>query len=209
VPAALARFEADHPDVKVELEQLEPPGALRRLRAGELDIAVTWEPFPSPGPREDRTEDGFEYMYLADDPYRMVLSLRHRLARRREIRMEDLAGERFNGPPAETSPGYRGMLDRLCAAAGFTPNVAYVVQDVTVGRALVAAGLAVALMPELAVSEPRPDVVARPVRGFDPVRSIYATWLRGRRMPAIPAMSRVLADAAAARLRTSRPPPGP
>jgi len=204
VPAALARFEADHPDVKVELEQLEPPGALRRLRAGELDIAVTWQPFPSPGPREDRTEDGFEHMYLADDPYRMVLPLGHRLARRREVRMEDLAGERFNGPSADSSPGYRELLDGLGAAAGFTPDVAYVVRDVTVGRALVAAGLCVALMPELAINEPRPDVVARPVRGFEPVRSLYATWLSGRRMPAIPGMSRALADAAAARLGPSR-----
>jgi DNA-binding transcriptional LysR family regulator len=204
VPVALARFEATHPDVKVELEQLEPPAALRRLRAGELDIAVTWEPFASSGPRADRTEDGFEHMYLADDPYRMVLPLGHRLARRREVRMEDLAGERFNGPPADRSTGYREMLDRLCEDAGFTPDVAYVVRDVTVGRAFVAAGVSVALMPELAVHEPRPDVVVRPVRGLDPVRSLYATWLRGRRMPAIPAMSRALADAVAARVGSSR-----
>jgi DNA-binding transcriptional LysR family regulator len=206
VPAALASFEAAHPDVKVELEQLEPPVALRRLRAGELDIAVTWEPFARPGPREDRTEGGLEYMYLADDPYRMVLPLGHRLARRREVRMEDLAGERFNGPPADTSPVYRAMLDRLCAEAGFTPDVAYVVQDVTVGRAFVAAGVCVALMPELAIHEPRLDVVVRPVRGLDPVRSLYATWLRGRRTPAIPAMSRALAEAAAARLAPGAPP---
>jgi DNA-binding transcriptional LysR family regulator len=200
VPSALARFERAHPGVKVELEQLEPTAALRRLRAGELDVAVTWEPLARPGPREDRSADGFEHRYLADDPYRMVLPLGHRLARRREVKMEDLAGERFNGPPADTSPAYRGMLDRLCAEAGFTPDVAYVVHDVTVGRAFVAAGVCVALMPELAIHEPRPDVVVRPVRGLDPVRALYATWLRGRRAPAIPAMTRALAEAAAARL---------
>jgi DNA-binding transcriptional LysR family regulator len=204
VPAALARFEAAHPDMKVELEQLEPPAALRRLRAGELDIAVTWEPLARPGPHGDRTEDGFEYMYLADDPYRMVLPLGHKLARRREVRMEDLAGERFNGPSADSGRAYREMLDRLCEDAGFTPDVAYVVRDVTVGRAFVAAGVSVALMPELAIHEPRPDVVVRPVRGLDPVRAIYATWLRGRRTPAIPAMSRALADAATARLGPGR-----
>jgi hypothetical protein len=42
----------------------------------------------------------------------MVLPAAHRLARRRELRMEDLAGERFNGPPRETSPGYRAMQPR-------------------------------------------------------------------------------------------------
>jgi DNA-binding transcriptional LysR family regulator len=204
VPPALAHFEAAHPDVKVELEQLEPRAALRRLRAGELDIAVTWDPFTQAGARERRGEEGFEHVYLADDPYRMVLPVGHRLARRRELRMEDLAGERFNGPSPEASPGYREMLDRICRDAGFEPDVAYVVRDVTVGRAFVAAGVCVALMPELAIQQPRPDVAVRPVRGVDPVRSIYATWLRGRRMPGIPAMAKELAAAAEARLGAAR-----
>jgi DNA-binding transcriptional LysR family regulator len=58
-------------------------------------------------------------------------------------------------------------------------------------------------MPELAIQEPRPDVVVRPVHGLDPVRSLHAVWLRGRRVPAIPAMTRMLADAASARLGRS------
>jgi DNA-binding transcriptional LysR family regulator len=97
--------------------------------------------------------------------------------------------------------------------AGFTPDVAYVVRDVTVGRAFVAAGVSVALMPDLAIQEPRPDVVVRPVRGLDLVRSLHATWLRGRRHPAIPNMARALADAATNRLGThsdrERPNPRP
>ena len=200
VPPALARFETEHPGVQVELEQIEPPAALRRLRAGELDIAVTWELFGEAGIRERYDEQGFERMSLADDPYRIVLPLGHRLARRRELALADLAGERFNGPAPSTSQPYRAMLDRLCAEAGFTPDVAYVVQDVTVGRAFVAAGVSVALMPELAIQEPRPDVVVRPVRDLDPIRTLHAAWLRGRRVPAIPAMAKVLAEAALTRL---------
>ena len=200
VPPALGRFEAAYPGVGIQLEQLEPPESLRRLRAGELDIAVTWEPFGQTEKGDARPADGFEHLFLADDPYRIVLPPGHRLARRRVVDMADLAGERFNGPSAQGSAPYRAMLDRLCAEAGFTPDIAYVVQDISVGRAFVAAGVSVALLPELAIPEPRPDVVVRPVRGVDPGRSLFATWLRGRRMPAIPAMARVLADAAATRL---------
>jgi DNA-binding transcriptional LysR family regulator len=200
VPPALARFQAAHPDVKVELEQLESPTALRRLRAGDLDVAVTWEPFAESAGRGKRDDDGFERMFLADDPYRVVVPPAHRLARRRKLRLADLAGERFNAPAADAAPGYRAMLDRLCAEAGFEPEIAYVVRDVSVGRAFVAAGVSVALMPELAIPEPRPDVAVRSIEGVDAVRSLHATWLRGRRVPAIPAMTRALADAAAARL---------
>ncbi len=197
VPRALARFETAHPDVVIELEQLEPAPALRRLRAGELDVGVVWE---VPGEPNLSDEEGFERLFLADDPYRIVLPPRHRLARKREVDLPDLADDRFIAPPTDVSAGYRAMIDRLCGEAGFAPQVRYLVRDVTVGRALVAAGLSVAFITDLAVDEPRPDVVVRPVRGVSLARSVYAVWLRGRRAPAIPAMTRVLAQAAKARL---------
>lgn len=209
VPPALARFEAAHPGVKIELEQLERTAALRRLRAGELDIATIWDEFEEDQAEERRSADGFDSRFLARDPYRIVLPIGHRLARRREVALADLAGERFNGPSLETSQRYRSMLERLCTEAGFTPDIAYVVQDVTVGRAFVAAGVCVGLMSELAIHEPRPDVVVRPLRGMSPARPIYVTWLRGRRHPAIPAMARALADAAGARLGNLDTGPGP
>jgi DNA-binding transcriptional LysR family regulator len=197
VPQALARFEAAYPDLEVQLEQLEPAPVLRRLRAGELDIAVVWE---VPGEPSLSDEDGFERLFLADDPYRIVLPQGHRLARRREVDLADLAGDRFIAPPTDVSAGYRSMIDRLCGEAGFTPEIRYLVRDVTVGRAIVAAGLSVALITDLAVDEPRPDVAVRPVRGLSLARALYAVWLGGRRVPAIPAMSSALADAATARL---------
>jgi DNA-binding transcriptional LysR family regulator len=200
VPPALARFERAHPGVKIELEQLERGEAVRRLRGGELDVAVIWDEFEEADADERRAADGLESHLLGHDPYRIVLPAGHPLARRRELSLADLATERFNGPSVDTSGRYRAMLDRLCAEAGFTPDVAYVVRDVTVGRAFVAAGVCVGLMPELAIQEPRPDVAVVPVRDLDPVRPVYATWLRGRRMPSIPAVVKELARAATARL---------
>ena len=201
VPAALGRFEASHPGVEVRLEQLEAPAALHRVRAGELDLAVIWELYEPDESAGGEPDEGFERMHLADDPYRAVFPPTHRLARRREIELADLAGERFNGPPPDAySRPYRAMLDRLCADAGFTPDIAYLVQDITVARAFVAAGLSVALMPELGLQQPRPDVAVRPIRDVGPFRAVHAVWLRGRRVPAVGPMVTYLADAAAARL---------
>ncbi len=201
VPAALARFEAAHPDVEVRVDQLEEPEALRRLRSGDLDVAVVWRVWEPADRRGKDANESFDQLHLADDPYRVAVPAGHPLARRRALQLAHLSGERFNVPPAEgvTLP-YRMMLDRLCAESGFEPDIAYVVQDVTVARAFVASGLSVALMPELTIPEPRTDVAVRPVRGIDPFRSLYATWLRGRRVPSVTHMVRYLADAAEARL---------
>jgi DNA-binding transcriptional LysR family regulator len=201
VPPALARFKAAHPEVGIMLEQLEEPEALRHLRSGDLDVAVVWHEWESAAESGERRDEGFEQVHLADDHYRVVLPPTHPLRRRSEIGIDELAGERFNAPPAEgfTVP-YRTMLERFCRDAGFEPNVAYVLRDVTVARAFVAAGLCVSLLPELTLPGPHTDVAVRPIREIDPFRSIYATWLRGRRVPSVAHMVRSLAEAATARL---------
>jgi DNA-binding transcriptional LysR family regulator len=204
VPAALARFEAAHPDVEVRLQQLEETDALRRLRAGELDLAIVYRVREEAAADRNRQADGFSDLHLADDPYRVVLPPAHPLGRRRSLWLADLASARFIAPPPEGFLlAYRSMLDRLCAHAGFEPDVAHVVNDVTVARALVAAGLGVAVLPELALPRPRDDVAVRAVRDIQAYRSLHATWLRGRQIPSVPHMVRFLADAASAIKRTT------
>lgn len=200
LPAALARFERAHPDVDLSFEQLEEPAALSGLRSGDLDVAVVWRIPGFPGPGAAERGAGLDELHLADDPYRAVLSTRHRLARRRSIRLDELAGERFTVPPADrhTLP-YRRMLDRLWAEADLEPPL-HDVQDVTVARATIAAGLGVGVLSELAMPEPHSDIVLVPLRGIDTHRSIHAVWLRGRRAPAISRMVRYLAEAGADRL---------
>jgi DNA-binding transcriptional LysR family regulator len=200
LPAALARFEEGHPDVEVSFEQLEEPAALRRIRSGELDVAVVWRIPGFPGPGPEVRDEGFDQLHLVDDPYLVVLAPTHRLARRRQVRLADLAGERFTAPAAAGHAlPYRQMLDHLCAEAGFEPRI-HQVEDVTVGRATIGAGLSVGFLSELTMPEPRPDVVLRPPRDTSPYRAIHAIWLRGRRVPAVSRMVGYLAKAAAARL---------
>ncbi len=170
------------------------------MRSGDLDLAVVFrvrERWENGRPRPD---EGFDEVYLADDPYRVALPLTHPLAPRRTLGLAELAAERFIAPPGGGFHPYRILLEQLCAEAGFEPHIAHEVSDVTVARAFVAAGLGVALLPDLALPPPHLDVAVRPVRDIQPFRSIHATWLRDRRVPAVGRMVRYLADAARARL---------
>jgi DNA-binding transcriptional LysR family regulator len=200
VPAALAAFEKAHPDVEVRLEHLEEPEELRRLRSGGIDLAVVYRVPERLEIRRRQRDEGLDETYLADDPYRVVLPPTHPLGRRRELRLADLAAERFIAPPGGGFVSYRTILERLCADAGFEPNITHEVNDVTIARAFVAAGLGVALLPELALSPPHRDVAVRPVPDLQPFRSVHATWLRGRNVPSVAHIVRCLTDAARARL---------
>ena len=194
VPAAIGAIEAAHPSLEVRLEQHEPPRALPRLVAGELDLAVVF-----------RERDGeldpdrrLQSIHLADDPYRLVLAADHRFARRRRLELADLRSERFAAPrPAAGGIAYRQMLERLCGEAGFAPDFAYEVDDVAVARTFVAAGLCVAVMPDMTIPSPRPDVVVRELRETPPFRSVHAVWVQGRRTPGLAPMLDALRAAAA------------
>jgi DNA-binding transcriptional LysR family regulator len=201
VPPAVARFEAEAPAVEISVEQVETADALRRLRAGDLDLAVVYYNTPISQPPD---ADGLAWRHLGDDPYRLVLPPGHRLARKRRIRVGELAGERFNAPSADAQQGaqYHAMLRDFCDEGGFEPDIAYTVGDVTVGRALITAGLCVGVMPELTLPQPRPELAVRPLPGTRGThRTVFAIWLRNRRVPAVAPMLRRLEEAAAARLR--------
>ena len=93
---------------------------------------------------------------LLVEPLRLTVPPRHRLARRKRIRLAEVADEPF----ILLRSGYalRVLTERLCAEAGFSPKITFEGEEVETLRALVAAGLGVALLPPpRATSSPTPS----------------------------------------------------
>jgi DNA-binding transcriptional LysR family regulator len=194
VPAAIAEFSAAHPNIQVDVAQHEPTGSLPRLVAGELDLAVVWLH------EGEELDPRLRRITLTDDHYRVVLPERHRLARRKEIRLEQLAEERFAAPRAiGGGVEYRALLEGLCEEAGFTPEFAYSVDDVTVTPAFVAAGLCVAVMPQMTIPPDPRGVIVKPLAGADPYRTVHVMSVKRRRAPGVDAMTTALERAATER----------
>jgi DNA-binding transcriptional LysR family regulator len=92
---------------------------------------------------------------------------------------------------------------RSCHTAGFEPNVSFESDDYQTVQGLVAAGVGVALIPELALSVVREDIVIRALSPGPPVRKVIAAAPAGARLvPAATAMLGVL-EQAAERLKRS------
>ncbi len=83
--------------------------------------------------------------------------------------------------------------------------MAYETPDVTLAQPLVAAGLAVALLPDLALRPRHAGVVVRPLAGIPPARAVEVGWATGRRVPPAGAMIDALREAAAALSGRARP----
>jgi DNA-binding transcriptional LysR family regulator len=86
---------------------------------------------------------------------------------------------------------------RCCHAAGVEPRVTFESDDYQTVQGLVAAGVGVALIPELALPSPREDMLVRALAPHPPVRRVTAAVRSGARLvPAAPAMLGVLEAAA-------------
>src|SRR6185503_7073548 len=89
VADALRGFRADHPGVELSVAEIGMPSALvRAVRAGDVDLGITFD-YPEAGPE---VGDGLELHSLLDDPFDVVVPRSHRLARRRQVRVADMAG---------------------------------------------------------------------------------------------------------------------
>jgi DNA-binding transcriptional LysR family regulator len=184
VPLAIARFRAIHPGVELVVEMMEPEDSIPRLRCGELDIALGNDAEPVPG-------EPIERIHLFDDPMYVALPRGHRLAERATLRLPDLADEPWMLGTTTVCPDAR-MFKRACHAAGFEPTIAFENDDYHALLGFVAAGVGVALIPDLAVRAAREDVVIRSLAGGGPVRQIVAAVPTGYRPPAAEAMLEVL-----------------
>ena len=189
MPLAIAHFRKRHPGVELRLVEAEPEESVPGLRAGELDLALVFEP----NGISEAAESGVERHHLLDDPMYVALPGDHPLAAKRRLRLSDLAGEAFINTPS-SCPCSRMVLG-ACSTAGFEPHLSFESDDYQTIQGLVAAGVGVALIPNLGLSTIRDDIAIRSLGPQAPVRSVLAaTAAGGYRSPATEAMLEMLHD---------------
>jgi DNA-binding transcriptional LysR family regulator len=199
MPLAIANFRATYPEVELTLSEGEPEEIAPRLRAGELDLALLFE-----FDQETPALAEIARSPLLQDPMYLALPREHPLAAKSRLRLADLHREAWV-QTSSSSPCARHVV-RCCHAAGFEPIVSFESDDYQTVQGLVAAGVGVALIPQLALSVVREDIVVRALSPAPPVRQVIAATPEGARLvPAAPAMLAVLARAADELKQTGRP----
>lgn len=188
VAGAARRFGEAHPEVRLSLAEAEPEASIDRLKRGDYDLALAFdfELYPFQPDRD------LAMTHLLDEQMHVALPPGHPLAGRSSLRLEQLSEEPWLCGSSETS--CRQLTLRSCERAGFTPDVAYESNDYTVMLALVASGMGVTLVPDLALMIPSPDVSIIAIEPEAPIRRVWAATLEaGSRSRATDAMVDVLA----------------
>src|SRR5690242_1054745 len=125
-------------------------------------------------------------MYLA-------LPRAHPLAKRAKLRLSQLQDQAW--VQTSCASACARHVVRCCHAAGFEPSVSFETDDYQTVQGLVAAGVGVALIPQLALSSVRDDIAIRALHPRAPVRTVTAATGRGTGVsPAAERMLEILAN---------------
>jgi DNA-binding transcriptional LysR family regulator len=159
LPATLATFYQNCPDISVNLFDMSPAEQLRALAARKIDLAfVGLRPTTASKNMADLT-----WECVAHHDVVVVLPEDHPLAKKSKIKIADLKLLFFVAMSEETHPGSRDWLSGICRPAGFTPRI---LQDVELESGImtfVAEGLGVTLAREQIKKLPHVGVVFRPL----------------------------------------------
>ena len=168
----LALFNRLHPDVELTVREQSSEEMAEMLRVDELDLA-----FLSVTERIESHGLGLEQ--LVSEELVVLLPLDHRLAGRPQVRMAELAEDRFIS--FRRGARLRGLLEGAGRHAAFEPRVTLESNESQRIRQLVARGLGVAILPRSDVEGHEPVVAMAFLT--DPVlsRDITLAWREGRR----------------------------
>src|SRR5262245_8929529 len=170
LPAAVERFAARHPNVELTVYEDVTRQVLSATVTGDLDLALVALPID---------DERLQVEPLLTEPLLLALPPGHRLARKRQVTIDDLTQERFILLGEMHCLGEHVLS--FCRANGCQPRIACRSAQIKTIQELIALGQGVSLIPEMARRADRSDqTVYRPLAETKPARTIAVVWNRHR-----------------------------
>jgi LysR family hydrogen peroxide-inducible transcriptional activator len=163
-----AAFAKKYPDAKLRIVEETTSTLVEGLRNLSIDVAILALPL--------RHKD-LELFPIRTEPLFVVMRRDHRRASAKLLALNDLRGESF--VLLRDGHCFRDLSLAACTRARVTPNIAFESGQFSSLLAMVAAGVGVSLIPEMAIDR---NVGCRYVRLSDDqaTRTVVAAVLRGR-----------------------------
>jgi LysR family hydrogen peroxide-inducible transcriptional activator len=168
LPVVTRRLRKQLPQLKLMLYEHQTQPLLERLRAGDIDLGVLALPVPL---------DGLEARELYDEPFSVALPNGNPLAKKNSIKLDDLSGETLL--LLEDGHCLRDQALDVCSRIDVKESEDYRATSLETLRQMVAAGLGVTLLPELATRGPFGSghgLTMKPFAKPVPSRTVGAVW---------------------------------
>ena len=159
LPDAIRAFRRERPDVRLELREATTAAQVAAIREGALDIGVGIPPLG----------DANDIQLWTFDRDRLCIAMpsNHVLAGVANLSVDHLADEPFILWPMAEGRGFHLQVIRLCADAGFVPDVVQEAHGMHAVLSLVAVGAGVSIVPESMRGFQSESITYRPLHGTE------------------------------------------
>jgi DNA-binding transcriptional LysR family regulator len=176
----LVRFQAQHPDVEVQVVDAGAPQMIEMLEKGELEVAIVGVPGELP--------EALHQLPIFEERFVILLPPNHHLVASNPVRAEQLDTEPYVS--RSNCEVFEPVRKELNSRGVFMRQVFSSPRDDWV-QGMIKAGLGIGFFPEFSVTDP--DLVVRPLVEPSFHRTIYLATVRGR--PHSPAVGAFVQEA--------------
>jgi LysR family hydrogen peroxide-inducible transcriptional activator len=168
LPNVAARLRKQLPRLELMLYEYQTDPMLEKLHSGEIDVGILAFPVPM---------DGLDSYELYREPFMVAMPANHRLAQRNSVRVEDLDQETLL--LLEDGHCLRDQALDICSSTNVHEKQDFRATSLETLRQMVAAGVGITLLPELAGRGAYGNARGVAIRPFVkpvPTRTIGAVW---------------------------------
>ena len=159
LPETIRAFRKERPDVRLELREATTAAQVAAIREGALDIGVGIPPLSDANDIEVRDFDR--------DRLCIAMPSNHALVSVANLSVGQFADEPFILWPMIEGRGFHLQVIRLCADAGFVPDVVQEAHGMHAVLSLVAVGAGVSIVPESMRGFQSESIAYRPLHGSE------------------------------------------
>jgi len=171
------QFRELYPEVEVSLRNILTAEQVQMLETGSLDIGFLRLPIGG--------HSTLDVVTVHREPFVLVVPSSHKLAKRKRVRLREVADEDFVMYERTWAPGFHDLMFGILRDAGIVPNVTQTAGEVPTLISLVASGMGITIMPASAVKHSVASVVACQLVDRIPMSEIGIAVRKGARPPVV------------------------
>jgi LysR family hca operon transcriptional activator len=169
LPRVLETLRNDLDKAELTIRSASSPELIQALLVGTMDMAFV---------RPDSGARGLEFRVVAEEALFVLLAAGHRLAKRKAIRVNELASEPFISFSKSYAPALRRVIDDYLRRAGVDLEPAHEAETLPTVISLVLSTGGVSMLPAYMRRLLPPSVVGRPLHGAAPMIELAIAYSR-------------------------------
>ena len=177
VPDIVRQFRESNPEVEFSLRNILTAQQVQMLEAGSLDIGFLRLPIGE--------QSALDVVTVHREPFVLVVPSSHKLAKRKSVRLREVAGQDFVMYERTYAPGFHDLMYGIFRDARIVPNVSQTAVEIPMLLSLVASGMGITIAPLSVVKHSAASVVACNILDRIPMSEIGMAVRKGTRAPVV------------------------